>query len=138
VNSCRFSGAGIGIRWNGLPNFMGVYGSRFDNLTTAIANTVGAGAKTNSWHRYLGNWFHSNTNGLVVPLQNSLVIENVFGAFTTLSCDLVGGGGGCIVTKNYLSGTYSVAGGYRVSGASDEWAGNFNTLAGSLTVSDPA
>ena len=40
--------------------------------------------------------------------------------------------------KNYLSGTFSSAGGYTVANANDEWAGNFNTLAGGITVADPA
>lgn len=131
VNRCRFSGAGTGIRWNGLPNFMSVLNSRFDNLTTAIANTVGAGAKTNSWHRYEGNWFVTNTNHLVVPLQDGLVLRNMFGGAPTKGLDLTNGGGRNVVTENVFMGTYDSA---YVAVSTDFWFNNHSITTGSGEV----
>jgi hypothetical protein len=61
----------------------------------------------------------------------------VFGSFTTKGLDLSGGVGKNVVSRNALSGTYSVVGGY-TAGTDDEWGGNFNSLTGGVTAADPA
>ena len=47
------------------------------------------------------------------------------------------GGNDTIIYENYLPGTYDQANGY-VPGTNDEWAGNYNSLAGGITAADPA
>jgi hypothetical protein len=136
VLGCRFVSGSAGIKIIGteiLHNLL-FHGNIFEDLTTAISMAAGYGRRL----RIEKNEFRKNTNHIVAALAESVIIDNVFTDHTTQSIDLNGGGGKNIVTKNYLSGTYSVAGGYRVSNANDEWAGNFNTLAGGITVADPA
>ena len=142
VYGCRFAGAGVGIRSGVAGLFTEIaYNceiayNKFNDNTTAISGING-----NSWSIH-HNEFQGCTSVITFACQNTMIYENIVGAFTAAGnsggIDLNGGGGKCFVTKNYLSGTYSIAGGYRVSNANDEWAGNFNTLAGGITVADPA
>ena len=70
--------------------------------------------------------FRDNTNHLVVDATQWEIIDNVFGKFTTQSIklDQVGNAGGYnIISRNSLSGTYSIAGGYKSNAATDEWGG---------------
>lgn len=138
----RFSGAGVGVRSGVAGLFteiafnVEVAGNKFNACTTAISGING-----NSWTIH-DNEFQGCTSVITLACQNSYVYNNVLSGFTAAAnsggIDMTGGGGLNIVTKNYLSGTYSNAGGYKVSNANDEWAGNFNTLAGGITVADPA
>ena len=142
VLGCRFAGAGIGIRsgvagsYTEIAYNCEIAHNKFNDNTTGMSGING-----NSWQIH-HNIFQGCTSCITMALQNSFIYENIIGAFTAAGnsggIDLNGGGGKCFVTKNYLSGTYSIAGGYRVSNANDEWAGNFNTLAGGITVADPA
>ncbi len=142
VYGCRFSGAGIGIRSGVAGLFteiafnVEIAYNKFNACTTAISGING-----NSWSIH-DNEFQGCTSVITFACQNSYIYNNVLSGFTaggnSGGIDLNGGGGLNIITKNYLSGTYSEAGGYRKSNANDEWAGNFNTLAGGITVADPA
>ena len=139
VVGCKFAGAGVGIRcgvagtFTEIPNHVVVEGNVFIDNTFGIRGAI----QGQRWSiKY--NEFQANTNHIVCPLGASFIYENVFGSFTTDSIELPGGQGLNVVTKNYLSGTYSSAGGYTVANANDEWAGNWNTIAGGITVSDPA
>ena len=139
VSGCRFAGAGIGVRcgvaalFTEIPNDVEVVGSLFMDTTTAISGAI-QGA---DWLVHQ-NYFRRNTNHIVAQFAGAHIVENIFSDHTTQSIDLNGGTGKNIITKNYLSGTFSEAGGYRKANANDEWAGNFNTLAGGITVADPA
>jgi hypothetical protein len=143
VLGCRFAGAGIGIRsgvagvFTEIPYNCEIAYNKFNDNTIGMSDAIGA----NSWNIH-HNIFQACTSCITMKLRNSVIHENIVGSFTANAnsggIDLNGGGGLNIVTRNYLSGTYSNAGGYRVSNANDEWAGNFNTLAGGITVSDPA
>lgn len=137
----RFAGAGIGVRFNNSgfsenPYNIELAYNKFNDNTTAIQGTA---CNSGEIHH---NVFQGCTSVITLAAQNTQIYENIVGKFTAAAnsggIDLNGGGGTCYVVKNYLSGTYSIAGGYRVSGASDEWAGNWNTIAGGITVADPA
>ncbi|MCK9371295.1 hypothetical protein M0R04_15385 [Candidatus Dojkabacteria bacterium] len=135
----RFSGAGKGIRagatsFTEVVNHVLVEGNRFDTMTYGIHTAI----ISNYW-TIRDNEFRTCTNNIVADLGYAFIYNNIMGAFTTDSINLAGSSAGAnMVTKNYLSGTYSSAGGYTVSAAGDEWAGNFNTLTGGITVADPA
>jgi hypothetical protein len=140
VLGMRFSGAGIGIRSGVAGLFteivfnVEVGFSQFDNMTTAMSGING-----NQWYIH-DNFFASNTNQIIMALQGSTIARNSIGPFTAAAnsggVDLNGGAGTNQVTGNNLSGTYSIAGGYRVGGAGDNWYGNA-TSAG-FSSSDPA
>lgn len=140
IRGCRFAGAGIGIK-AGASGFTElvfnvlVEDNRFNSCTFGIG---GSGQFNQIVIR--DNHFSMNTNSVDVAMEGSAVYDNIFGKFTTQSLETSGGVGTDpnVVTKNYLFGTYSIAGGYKVHDAADEWAGNFNTLAGGITVADPA
>jgi hypothetical protein len=143
IIGCRFDGGVNGVEWNGGPNFVQVINCAFRGFTgTALKNTVGAGIGTNLNTVIQGNRFYDNVNSIVLPLNQSTVAYNFMGVFTTLSLSLSGGAGDNIVTQNYLSGTYSVAGGYVRAAASDQWAGNITPDSGVATapwtLADPA
>ena len=139
VRGCKFAGAGVGIRcgvagtFTEIPNHVRIEDNIFIDNTFAIRGAI----QGQRWS-IRDNEFQANTNHIVCPLGASFIYRNIFGAFTTDAIELPGGQGLNIVTMNYLSGTYSSAGGYTVANANDEWAGNFNTLSGGITVVDPA
>lgn len=142
IYGCRFSGDGIGIRSGVAGLFteivfnVEVADCDFNNMTTAMSGISG-----NGW-KIRGNRFWANGSTITMALQNSHIYDNIIGSFTAAAnsggIDLNGGGGLCMVTKNFLSGAYSVAGGYRVSNANDNWWGNFADVTGGITQADPA
>lgn len=135
----RFDGSPMGIQASGGPAFITVAGCLFARATTtAIANTVGAGIGTNLNWNIVGNRFFSNVNHIVVPTSGATISGNTFQAHTTMAIDLNGGVATNSICGNSLSGTYSIAGGYRGAGAGDEWGGNFNSISGGVTAADPA
>jgi hypothetical protein len=136
VYGCRFAGGSSGIKITGteIVHDIEIAGNIFNDITRAIWATAYYG------RRFLihDNDFDLNTNHIVAALGDSKIINNVFGQFTTMGVDLTNGNGHNVVTKNYLSGTYSIGGGYKKSNANDEWAGNFNSLTGGITAVVPA
>lgn len=139
----RFAGAGVGVRLTATsftenPFNVLIQGNTFNGNTNAIL----ASAAQPNMCQILGNFFPANTKHITAKLQASLIIGNYLGAFTAAAnsggIDLAGGVAGNVVTLNYLSGTYSSAGGYTVAGAADEWGGNMNSIAGGWTAADPA
>lgn len=137
----RFSGAGIGIRggvaglFTEIPYNVEVGYSQFDNMTYAMRSAIAC----NQWYIH-DNVFAPNTNQIIMLLQNSLIKNNSIGPFTAAAnsggIDLNGGAGLNQVTGNNLSGTYSIAGGYRVANANDNWYGNAASTG--FTSADPA
>lgn len=140
VIGCRFAAGQDGICFGKAATYTEIVynvlieGNVFaDQTGSAIKTAIEANAAVITRNR-----FRANANHIVAALRNSQIDENILGAFTTMGIDLNGGSGSNIITKNYLSGTYSVVGGYRKANANDEWAGNFNTLTGGITAADPA
>lgn len=141
ILALRFAGAGIGIRgtvagvFTEIPFNVEVGYCQFDGMTFAMR----AALACNQWNIH-DNVFGVNTNQITMPLQNSLIRGNSIGPFTAASSsggiDLNGGAGLNQVTGNNLSGTYSIAGGYRVANANDNWYGNAASTG--FTSADPA
>lgn len=140
---CRFAGTGIGVKLGATsytenPFNVLVEGCTFNGLTKGIycTSAVANGIQIRN------NTFFGNTAHITAKLQNSFIVGNMIGPFTAAAnsggIDLTGGTAGNVVTLNYLSGTYSNAGGYVAAGAGDEWAGNMNVIAGGWTAADPA
>lgn len=137
----RFSGAGVGIRagvaalFTELVYNVEVGFSQFDNMTYAMRGAIEA----NQWNIHDSN-FAPNTNQIIMAARNFLITRNSIGAFTAAASsggiDLNGGTGLNQVTGNNLSGTYSIAGGYRAANANDNWYGNVSSAG--LTSADPA
>lgn len=142
ILNCRFAGAGIGVRSGVAGSFTEiafnvlVQNCTFNNMTLAMSGING-----NGW-QIRNNTFFGNTANITMALQNSFIVGNMIGPFTAAAnsggIDLTGGTAGNVVTLNYLSGTYSNAGGYVAAGGADEWAGNMNVIAGGWTAADPA
>ncbi len=140
IYGCRFAGTGIGIRSGVAGTFteiafnVEVAYCKFNNMTTAMSGING-----NGWHIH-HNVFGPNTNQIIMALQNSVIEYNNIGPFTAAAnsggIDLNGGAGTNQVSLNNLSGTYSIAGGYRVGGAGDNWYGNASSAG--FTSADPA
>lgn len=140
IIGCRFAGTGIGVRSGVAGLFteiafnVEVAECVFNGMTTAMSGING-----NQWHIH-NNLFATNTSQITMALQNSIIDNNVIGPFTAAAnsggIDLNGGGGLCVVSRNVLSGTYSIAGGYRVSNANDNWYGNAASTG--FTTADPA
>lgn len=140
ILNMRFSGAGVGIRggatsFTELPYNVEVGGCQFDNMTYAMRATV----ECNQWYIH-DNVFGPNTNQIIMAARNFTIARNVIGAFTAGASsggiDLNGGTGLNQVTLNSLSGTYSIAGGYRVANSNDNWYGNAASTG--FTSADPA
>lgn len=138
IIGCRFDGGVVGVQFSGGPNFVQLIGNAFRGFTTAAVNNVtGAGIGTLLNTLLQGNRFYDNASSVILPLNQSTVIGNMFGKFTTTSLSTVGGTGSNIITLNYLSGTYSIVGGY-AGGSTDEWGANMNSISGGWTAADPA
>lgn len=143
ILGCRFSGTGIGVKIGATSFTENVFntliqGCTFNNMTQAIFATS---CQPNG-SQILDNYLFGNTKQITAKLQASLIARNFIGQFTAAAnsggIDLAGGIATNVVTLNYLSGTYSNAGGYVAAGAGDEWAGNMNVIAGGWTAADPA
>lgn len=140
----RFDGGQDHINWHGGPSFIVIENHCLFRGATAISlkNTVGAGVGTNLCCRILDSEWYQNAANITLPLSAGLIRGNTIGPFTAAGSsggiDLRGGVGNNVITMNYLSGTYSHAGGYFEAAATDEWGGNMNVIAGGLTAADPA
>lgn len=141
ILGCRFAGAGIGVKlgaagFTEMPNFLLIQGCRFE---TALTTAIGGSGQTN-YSQILDNFFNLNTNHIKASINGSLIARNFLNTFTTSGIDLSGGinSDRNVVTQNYLSGTYSIGGGYKVHHANDDWGGNWNTGVGTFTTADPA
>lgn len=140
VYGVRFSGAGVGIR-SGATSFteivynVKVKNCQFEGMTYAMRGVIEA----NQWE-IADNFFATNTNQIIMAARNFLIKNNSIGAFTVTSSsggiDLRGGTGLNQVCLNNLSGTYSIAGGYQVANANDNWYGNASSAG--FTAADPA
>lgn len=140
---CRFDGGVLGLQDSGGCAFVQINNCLFRGFTTTAINAVtGAGIGTLLCWNITGNRFFGNTSNVILGLNQGNVTGNTFGPFTTTSLSLSGGTGNNVVTQNYLSGTYSVAGGYTRAASSDQWAGNMTADAGVATapwtLADPA
>lgn len=140
IYGVRFSGAGVGIRsgatsYTELVYNVEVSNCQFDNMTYAMRGAVEA----NQWYIH-DNFLGANTNQIIMSARNFCITRNSLGAFTAGASsggiDLNGGTGLNQVCLNNLSGTYSIAGGYRVANANDNWYGNASSAG--FTSSDPA
>lgn len=143
ILGCRFSGTGIGVKLGATsftenPFNVLIEGCTFNNMSKGIYATS---CQPNG-AQILDNYFFGNTVNITAKFQASLIRGNTIGQFTASGnsggIDLTGGIATNVITLNYLSGTYSIAGGYKGAGAGDEWAGNMNSLAGGWTADDPA
>lgn len=139
----RFSGTGIGVKIGATSFTENVFnaliaGNTFNSMSQAIYAT----SCQPNCIQILDNQMLLNTKHITAKLQSSVVKGNTIGPFTASGnsggIDLTGGVATNVVTLNYLSGTYSVAGGYVSAGGGDEWAGNMNVTAGGWTAADPA
>lgn len=140
VYGVRFDGAGVGIR-SGATSFteivynVKVKNCQFAGMTYALRSVIEA----NQWE-IADNFFATNTNQIIMAARNFLIKNNSIGAFTVTSSsggiDLRGGTGLNQVCLNNLSGTYSIAGGYQVANANDNWYGNASSAG--FTAADPA
>lgn len=140
---CRFDSGKVGIENAGGASFVIVDNCRFYRLT----ESGGAGIKCTSTSVAVPlNWdiknchFANNASHILSSMSYSRIKDNDFGRFTaTLSIDIddqpsANQGEYNIITRNYLSGTYSATA--YPPGSNNEWAGNQN-VAG-VTTSDPA
>lgn len=134
IDGCRFASGATGILISGTENIFNVTirNSFFHNLTDAIDSP---GAYAHNW-LLENNRFAANTNHIDSGFTQATIRNNAFGKFTTMSIDLRGGADN-MVYGNGLYGTYSNVGGY-YAGTNDEWGGNYNSLSGGVTASDPA
>lgn len=136
---CRLVDGQTGILSTGGQANVLVDGCTFKGLTTAIL--CGSTAiRVNQYWDIRGNRFLNNTNHVKSSFNFSTITDNVFGNFTTTSIkttENAGQGGDNVICRNALAGTYSNAGGY-TGAASDEWGGNYNSIAGGVTAADPA
>lgn len=144
----KFAGAGVGIRtgvagsFTEIPNHVVVEDCEFLQNTFGIRGAIIAANWT-----VRRNIFRDSTNAITVPFTSTYIYENIVNGFTAAASsggiDLNGGGGLNVITKNFLGGTYSEAGGYRKANANDVWFGNFTSVSSgtdlaSINVADPA
>lgn len=139
IVNCRFVSGQTGIENAGGCGHVLVEDCRFYDLTDAILCSSTGVAVPLRWI-VRDCTFIKNTNHIRSSMNDSVIRDSVFARHTTKSIDVAynsGQGEYNTITRNALGGTYSIAGGY-VTGANDEWGGNFNSLSGGVTAADPA
>jgi len=143
VYGCRFAGGQDGILISGTENVFDLHivGNLFNGQTGVAIKGVG-GSDFCRESVIEGNFFTDVSKAIVCGMTSCVVKNNTIGAFTAAASsggiDLRGAAGGKnIVVNNALFGTYSHAGGYQESGATDSWGGNYNVLAGGVTAALP-
>ena len=144
----KFAGAGVGIRggvagtFTEIPNHVVVEDCEFLQNTFGLRSAI----QCQNW-TVRRNIFRDSTNAITAQLGSTYIYENIVNGFTAAAnsggIDLTGGQGLNVVTKNFLGGTYSNAGGYKVANANDVWFGNFTSVSSgtdlaSINVADPA
>lgn len=139
VEGCRFTGGQDGIQ-NIECAFVIVRGNLFTLHTgSAIKSSAGAGVALPYESRIYDNWFMDNANHIIYAANYGFIQRNYLGKFTTKGIDLSAGAGQYnVIYNNYLSGTYSIVGGYKKANANDDWGGNWNSGVGILTAAAPA
>ena len=139
IERCKFVAGQNHIEFKGGLSQVELYGNLFFGATAdSILETVGAGVGTNNYHRFIGNHWHNNDTHIDMACNSATIYGNTFGLRSGSAAYIdLSGGASNVVWGNYLSGTYSNAGGY-TAGTNDEWAGNFNVLSGGVTAADPA
>ena len=133
VRGCRFAGGSVGIQDVGGGFGVHLYDNVFQSNTHGIRGTSTSVDVPTQWH-LRGNVFMDCTNSLIVSAKQWLIMDNVFGKFTTTSVDLINlsaQGSNNEVHGNYLSGDYDAK---YIPSSTDEWAGNYSMDVGSAEV----
>lgn len=140
VKGCRFAGGQSGIEDSGGCFNVHVVDCDFNAGTNGIKTLNTAVAQPQGW--LVDNCrFWNETNYIVTDFTNSVIRYSSFhnGATLYIKLNQVGNTGGKnAVYQNSLGGTYSNVGGYYANGSTDEWGGNWNSIAGGVTAADPA
>ncbi len=114
---------------------------------TAILGVEAGGLSYSAW-KIRRNVFNScvkaiDINGRICEITDNLFLEygisaaGAVAAVMALGIDLSGTSSGAnVVTRNQLGGTYDSTL-YKVGASGDQWAGNFNVLAGGVTAANP-
>jgi hypothetical protein len=123
IDSVRFAGAGIGVKFGATSYTENVFNVSvknciFNDMTTAIKITNGGAYR----EQIIGNVFDANTNHIVGGFVESNISNNSVGEVTTAAIVLTGGSYN-MVNYNALAGTYA-AGTLYAPGTSDNWNGN--------------
>lgn len=146
IRDCRFTDGHVAIQNAGGASFVRVERCRFQRLT-ALSSSAGIKCTSTAVAVPL-NWviedceFHNNSSHILSSMSYSTIRRNTFGRFTqTLAIDIddqpsANQGEYNVIWNNYLSGTYQAAN--YPPGSNNEWAGNYNVLAGGVTAADPA
>jgi len=107
-----------------------------------ISTTADGGIALPYRNRILRNQFIDSDNGMSFPCNGSLIMDNIFqqdgfayDMTIVLHTNDGAAGDNNIVTRNLLSGDYSIVGGYR-GGAADVWSGNFAADVAEAEVGD--
>ena len=130
-----------------------ICGNEFAYLNTATYGTailgVEAGGLNYSGWRIRDNVFQSCLKAIDVSCRVAEIVGNTIGEYgvnpagaiaqlLSLGIDLSGtNSGGNMVWGNQLGGVYSATL-YKVGASGDQWAGNYNVLAGGVTAANPA
>lgn len=110
------------------------------NANTNAIKTMDTAVRVPSYWEIRNCKFVNNTNHVLISSNYGTIHDNAFIKHTTtaLTTKQVSSQGDYnSIYGNAFGGTYSISGGY-TGGSNDEWGGNFNSLSGGVTASDPA
>ena len=140
VIGCRFAGGQSGIEDSGGCFNVHLVDCIFQDGTNGIKTLNTAVAVPLQWV-VEGCHFIRNTNHIVVDASGWTIRYCTFqnGATVYIKLNQNGSSSGKnTLYQNALAGTYSNVGGYTGSASTDEWGGNWNSIAGGVTAADPA
>lgn len=142
ILGCRFAGAGVGVRggvaalYTEIPFNVEINDCDFYACTYGVRSAI----QCNAW-QIKNSRFNACTNAITAQLGASMILDSMVTGFTASGnsggIDLRSGAGANVVSRNFLGGTFSNAGGYN-GAASDQWMGNFADVTGGVTQADPA
>lgn len=133
---CRFGAGTYGIEDYGGHFNIFIYDCVFHNLTYAIHDTNLSIATPSQWQILSCRFWETNTNGIDIPLSNSVIKECTINKATTTTID-ISGGGNCHVQQNSFNiaaADFDPAGGV-TGNSTDAWS---NYLTNAVETGVPA
>jgi hypothetical protein len=134
--NCRFGSGAIGIEDYGGHRNIQIFGCIFRNLTTAIDSTNVSIATPAEWQIIDCKLLEANTNGIVIPLNASVIKGCSINKATTTTIDISGGGNNHVQMNsfNIAAADFDPAGGI-TGNSTDAWS---NYLTATIETGVPA
>lgn len=141
IRGCRFGGGGtgqIGYEDSGGVSDVTIEDCEFYSLTTAIKGITGAGIATPLTNKYLRNFFHQNTNDIVIGCAYGVIQGNRHKLTTTQKVQLAAGSNETVVLNFFDDNAADIDPAHGYTGSTTGTWLNYVLNQAALQVGQPA